>query len=195
MGGRGRRNRNTAPLQAPDNSAQIKAMQAMQEMQQQYDQQAKNFAKKQAEVISAQNAAQDAASKAAQEAARQQAIFSQSANARSLATGNQQEIGNKLQSILSTPIQEETINYATLASGYSPYAAKQEQTAQMGSAYSPFAAKQEQAAQMGSAGIPATVASPVMAIAAKVNAGSGGTNAVQNQYTMPNTTGLTFGGA
>ena len=56
------------------------------------------------------------------------------------------------------------------------------------------AAKQAQAAQMGSAGTPAPMAAPSAAIAAKVNADAGGTNAVQNRYTMPNTAGLTFGG-
>jgi hypothetical protein len=156
---------------APDNSAQIKAM------QQQQDQQAQAFAKQQADALAAQQAAQEAARKAAEEAARQQAIASQSANARSLATENKQDVNNKLQSTLSTPIQTGTMNYGAQASGFNP-----------------AAAKQAQAAQMGSAGTPAPMAAPSAAIAAKVNADSGGTNAVQNRYTMPNTTGLQFGG-
>ena len=170
MGGIGKSN-GGGSSPAPDNSAQIKAM------QQQQDQQAQAFAKQQADALAAQQAAQEAARKAAEEAARQQAIAAQSENARSLATTNQQEVGNKLQSTLSRPIQTGTMNYATQASGYNP-----------------AAAKQAQAAQMGSAGIPAPMASPGMAIAAKVNADSGGTNAVQNRYTMPNTQGLQFGG-
>lgn len=152
---------------APDNSAQIKTMQDQQA------QQAQAFAKQQADAIAVQQAAQEAARKAAEDAARQQAIASQSANARSLATTNQQEIG----SALSNPMQSGTMNYGAQASGYNP-----------------AAAKQTQAAQMGSAGTPAPMAAPSAAIAAKVNADSGGTNAVQNRYTMPNTTGLQFGG-
>jgi hypothetical protein len=42
--------------------------------------------------------------------------------------------------------------------------------------------------------MPTPMAAPNAAVAAKVNADAGGTNAVQNRYTMPNTTGLTFGG-
>ena len=105
-----------------------------------------------------------------------QAIDTQSANARSLATTNQQEVGTKLQGILNTPIQSGVMNYATQSSGFNPAAAKQQQITSMG----------------GSA-MPATAA-PSAAIAAKVNADSGGTNAVQNRYTMPNTQGLQFGG-
>jgi hypothetical protein len=133
-------------------------------------------AEAEADALAAQQAAQEAARKAAEEAARQQAIASQSANARSLATTNQQDIGNKLQSTLSTPIQSGTMNYGAQASGFNPAAAKQQQITSMG----------------GSAPIP--MASPGAAVAAKVNSDSGGTNAVQNRYTMPNTTGLQFGG-
>jgi hypothetical protein len=62
------------------------------------------------------------------------------------------------------------------------------------SGFNPAAAKQDQAATMGSAGTPAPMAAPNAAVAAKINADSGGTNAVQNRYTMPNTQGLQFGG-
>ena len=156
---------------ATDTSAQIRAM------QQQQEQQAQSFAKQQADAAAAKKAADDAAAKKAADDARQQAIATQSENARSLATTNQQEVGNKLQSTLSTPIQTGTMNYGTQASGFNP-----------------AAAKQSQAAQMGSAGTTAPMAAPGAAMAAKVNADAGGTNAVQNRYTMPNTTGLTFGG-
>lgn len=153
---------------APDNSAQLRAMQQQQEQQQQA------FAKQQADAL----AAQEAARKAAEEAARQQAIATQSANARSLATTNQQEISNKLQTTLNTPIQSGQMNYSR------PQV----------SGFNPAAAKQQQAASMGSAGMPAPIAPSGAAIAQKLNQDSGGTNATQNRYTMPNTTGLTFGG-
>jgi hypothetical protein len=156
---------------APDNSAQMRAMQQQQEQQQQA------FAKQQADAAAAKKAADAAAAKAAADAAKQQAIESQSANARSLATTNQQEVGNKLQSTLNTPIQSGTMNYGAQASGFNP-----------------AAAKQQQVASMGGAATPAPMAAPGAAVAAKVNADAGGTNAVQNRYTMPNTAGLTFGG-
>lgn len=143
-------------------------------------QQQQAFAKQQADALAAQKAAQDAAIKAAEEAARQQAIASQSANARSVATTNQQEVSNKLGSTLNTPIQSGTMNYGGQASGYNPAAAKQSQVASMG----------------GGGAMPAPMMSPSAAMAAaKVNADSGGTNAVQNRYTMPNTQGLQFGGS
>ena len=141
-------------------------------------QQQQAFAQQQADALAAQKAAQEAAIKAAEEAARQQAIASQSANARSLATTNQQEVGNKLATTLNTPMQSGTMNYGAQASGYNPAAAKQQQVASMG----------------GGGATPAPMAAPGAAMAAKVNADAGGTNAVQNRYTMPNTTGLTFGG-
>jgi hypothetical protein len=149
----------------------------MKAMQQQQEQQQQAFAKQQADALAAQQAAQEAARKAAEEAARQQAIASQSANARSLATTNQQEVGNKLQSTLSTPIQSGTMNYGAQASGFNP-----------------VAAKQQQITSMGGGAMPTPMASPGAAVAAKVNADAGGTNAVQNRYTMPNTQGLQFGG-
>jgi hypothetical protein len=142
-------------------------------MQQQQEQQQQAFAKQQSDAL----AAQEAARKAAEEAAKQQAIATQSANARSVATTNQQEVSNKLQSTLNTPIQGGTMNYGAQASGYNP-----------------AAAKQQQVASMGGAATPVPMAAPGAAIAAKVNADAGGTNAVQNRYTMPNTQGLQFGG-
>jgi hypothetical protein len=171
MGGRKKDGGGSSNNSAPDNSAQLKAMQ---------DQQAKQaqiFAKQQADAAAAKKAADDAAAKAAADAAKQRAIASQSANARSLATTNQQEVSNKLQSTLNNPIQTGTMNYGAQASGFNP-----------------AAAKQDQAATMGGAGMPTPMASPGAAVAAKVNADAGGTNAVQNRYTMPNTQGLQFGG-
>ncbi len=149
----------------------------MKAMQQQQQQQQQAFAQQQADALAVQKAAQEAAQKAAEEAARQQAISSQSANARSLATTNQQEVGDKLSTTLNTPMQFGTMNYGAQASGFNP-----------------AAAKQQQVASMGGTATPAPMASPGAAIAAKINADAGGTNAVQNRYTMPNTKGLQFGG-
>ena len=123
-------------------------------------------------------AIQEEARKSAEKNSQQQAIAAQSANARSLATVNQQEINNNLQST-STPIQSGTMNSATQEPPYNPVAAKQTQATQQAGA--------------GSAML-APMAAPNAAIAAKANADSGGTNVVQNRYTMPNTAGLTFGG-
>jgi hypothetical protein len=62
------------------------------------------------------------------------------------------------------------------------------------SGFNPVAAKQQQITSMGGSAMPTPMASPGAAVAAKVNADAGGTNAVQNRYTMPNTQGLQFGG-
>lgn len=173
MGGRSKsKDKKESSSPAPvDNSAKIK------QMQDQMKQQNAKYEKERQDAAAAEKQKAEESAAKAKEFARQQDMARQSANARSLATQNDQDVSGKLQSTLSTPIQTGTMNYGAQASGYNP-----------------AAAKQAQAATMGSAGTPAPVASPSAAIAANVNADAGGTNAVQNRYTMPNTQGLQFGG-
>jgi hypothetical protein len=173
MGGRSKpKDKKESSSPAPvDNSAQVK------QMQDQMKQQNAKYEKEKKDATAAEKLKSEESIAKAKEFAMQQDAAKQSANARSLATENQQDVSNKLQSTLSAPIQTGTMNYGAQASGYNP-----------------AAAKQAQAATMGSAGAPAPMASPSAAIAAKINADAGGTNAVQNRYTMPNTQGLQFGG-
>lgn len=173
MGGRSKsKDKKESSSPAPvDNSAQIK------KMQDQMKQQSVNYEKEKQDAAAAEKLKSEESIAKAKKFAMEQDAAKQSANARTLATQNDQDVSGKLQSTLSTPMQSGTMNYGAQASGYNP-----------------AATKQAQAATMGSAGTPAPVASPGAAIAAKVNADAGGTNAVQNRYTMPNTQGLQFGG-
>ena len=171
MGGRSKDKKESSSSSPVDNSQQIK------QMQDQMKQQNAKYEKERQDAAAAEKQKAEESAAKAKEFAMQQDIAKQSANARSLATQNDQDVSGKLQSTLSTPMQSGTMNYGAQASGYNP-----------------AAAKQQQVASMGSAGTPAPMASPNAAVAAKVNADAGGTNAVQNRYTMPNTQGLQFGG-
>lgn len=112
-------------------------------------------------------------------AAKNKAMGVESAAASVVAAKNRGEVSDKLKQRLTTPLQQ-TPQVSAI-----PY---------VSGGYNPTATKQNQAAQMGSAVPPAPAASQGMAIAAKINSDAGGTNAVQNKYTMPNISGLSFGG-
>ena len=172
MGGRSKEKDKKESSPAPvDNSAQIK------QMQEQMKQQAAKYEKQKRDAAASEKLKEEESAAKAKEFAMQQDAAKQSANARSLATQNDQDVSGKLQSTLSTPMQSGTMNYGAQASGYNPAAAKQQQITQMGGSVTPT-----------------PMAAPNAAIAAKVNADSGGTNAVQNRFVVPNTQDLQFGG-
>ena len=173
MGGRSKpKDKKESSSPAPvDNSAQVK------QMQDQMKQQNAKYEKEKKDATAAEKLKSEESIAKAKEFAMQQDAAKQSANARNLATQNDQDVSGKLQSTLSNPMQGGTMNYGAQASGYNPAAAKQQQITQMGGSVTPT-----------------LMAAPSAAIAAKINADAGGTNAVQNRYTMPNTQGLQFGG-
>jgi hypothetical protein len=176
MGGRSRskEKKESAPV---DNSQAQKDAEAIANMKKQINQQNANFVQERKTFVASEDKKDEEAAAKAKEFARQQDAANQSANARSLAMQNDQDVSGKLQSTLNNPMQVGTMNYGIQSGGFNP-------------AY----AKQQQVTSMGGGATPAPMAAPNAAIAAKVNADAGGTNAVQNRYTMPNTTGLQFGG-